>query len=221
MPGTMLKALPFFVPLLLAGALSIAGEPKPIPNYKLVDQNTKPVDLHSFKGKYVVASFVFTRCPMSQMCPLTLSLSRELIEKWKSLPTWRKKGFPIHLLAITLDPSFDSPQVMKAHMESRGIDADHFTFLTGEANTLSALASEFNIIGVPSGGTISHNMKTIVLSPLMVPIKEYSDNSWTPDEILKLIQGSVGWWQWFFLASALLAAPGLYLVIRMRRYATS
>lgn len=196
---------------------ALAAESTPIPNFKLVNHLGRSLELHDLKGKYVLLSFVFTRCPISEMCPRTFSLSRDLIEKWKGLPTWRRTGFPIHVLAVTLDPNFDSPEIMKSKMEERGLDPDHFTFVTSDEKTLSELASEFNVVGIPSGGTISHNMKTILLSPLMVPIREFMDNEWTPEEVLNTIRKSIEWWRWFFFVSALLAVPGLYLVGRMRR----
>lgn len=209
----------FLLTLATSPQLASAAEPTPVPNFDLVTHEGKPVQLYDYKGKYVLLSFVFTRCPMPNMCPLNMSLSKELIEKWKAQPYLRRKGYPLHILAVTLDPEYDTPKVMREYMASRGLDTEYFTFLTGTPEKLSELASEFNIIGVPGGGTISHNMKTALLNPLMIPIAEYKDNEWTPDQILELIPKATRWWGWFFVLSSLLAIPGIILVMRMRRHA--
>src|SRR5688500_17199954 len=55
----------------------------PVKNFPLVDQNGKPFQLHDLKGQSVFVSFVFTRCPLPTMCPLTVTRNKELFQKWK------------------------------------------------------------------------------------------------------------------------------------------
>ncbi len=209
----LLAAFSLFSSLSLA-----ANEPKPVPDFKVTDQNGKTFQLHELKGSYLLMSFVFTRCPMADMCPLTMKLSRDLIEKWKAQSSLVREGFPLKIVAVTLDPEYDTPVVLKKYVEQQGMDPEHFLFLTGEPKVLSDLASEFNVIGIPNGGTISHNVKTALLNPLMVPLQEYKDNQWTPEQVLSVMRKSVAWWKWFFIASALLAIPGMLLLLRLRRY---
>jgi len=217
--SSLMRKKTYLIGLFLLGLTfgAIADEPKPLPNFNLVDQEGRDFELAALKGKYVLLSFVFTRCPMPEMCPLTITRSKELIERWRAEPAWKREGFPIHLLFLTLDPAYDTPQVMKAYMENQRLDPALVTFATGKPEVLAELGSFFNILAMPSGDTISHNMKSILLSPLHVPIREFKDNAWTPDEILELTRKSVAWWIWFFVGSAFLAIPGLVMIRVIRK----
>ncbi len=213
-----MKTLWIVTILFLSLSRLASADPQPLPEFQLVDQDGKEFKLHSLKGNYVLMSFIYTRCPMPDMCPLTIKLSRDLLQQWKAQSSLVKKGFPLKLLGVTLEPTFDTPAILKKYMKDQDLDPQYFTFVTGDPQALSDLASEFNVIGVPSGGTIAHNVKTELLSPLMVPLEEYKDNQWTPDQVLSRMRKSVAWWKWFFIASAFLAIPGILLLIRLRRY---
>jgi protein SCO1/2 len=154
----------------------------PLPNSPLVNQDGKPFQLYDLKGRFVFVSFIYSRCPMPKMCPLTVQLSNQLVEAWKK----QKEKPELQVLAVTLDPAFDKPAILKKFALARGVDLQHFTFATGTLQTLSDLASQFNVIGIPSeGGLVSHNMKSILLSPSLVELKEYRDNEWNPEMVLK------------------------------------
>ena len=42
---------------------------EPAPDFKLTDQRGRPVALGSFRGKLVALNFIYTRCPMPEVCP--------------------------------------------------------------------------------------------------------------------------------------------------------
>lgn len=211
-----------FLSLLVAvsflGGSAYADDAKPLTNFKLVNQDGVPFDLHSLKGSYTLLSFVFTRCPMPNMCPMNVTLNKRLIKEWSEQSPWRRDGFPIRILLVTLDPEYDTPQRLKQFADSQGLDYKYFTLATGDPKILSDLASEFNVMGIPGGGTISHNMKTELLSPLMIPLKEYKDNAWSTADVLKEMKHYISWWSWFFVFASLLAIPGLVLLRKIRRY---
>jgi protein SCO1 len=160
---------------------------------RFTNQDGKSVSLYQFKGKYVLLNFVFTRCPMADMCPLTMTLSRRLIEDWKTQALVKRRAAPLEVLAVTLDPEHDTPPVMKAYAQAHGMDFEHFAFLTASPPTLETFAAQFNLIAVATGKTISHNVKSVLLNPQMIKIKEYKDNSWTSAEILSEMKSSLPW----------------------------
>lgn len=208
-----------YLTLILTGftLLVAAADLPPIKDYELINQEGKPFKLHSLKGKYVLLSFIFTRCPLPQMCPLNMRLNREVVEQWKLLPAWKRNGFPIHILAVTLDPAYDTASALKKYGEEQKLDWEHFTLATGEPKALEDLASEFNVVGLPAGKSISHNMKTELLNPLMVPIAEFKDNQFTPSEVINRVVSGITWWKWFFTLSATLAFPSLLLLFITKR----
>ena len=157
------------------------GATTPLPNVPLVNQTGKPFQLHDLKGKYVFVSFVYTRCPLIKMCPLTMTLSRELFLQAKK----QRATDSLHFLFVTLDPQNDTPKVLSGFAKAHHLDdKPNVSFATGAPKAISDLASGFNVIGVPSEGMISHNSKSALLDPDLTPIKEYKDNEWKPGEVL-------------------------------------
>lgn len=100
---------------LLAAPSLFAADP--IKNFPLVNQEGKPFQLHDFKGKSVFVSFVFTRCPLPNMCPLTITRNKQIYRKWKE----SKSKVPLHFLIVTLDPAFDTPQVLKGFADRKSV----------------------------------------------------------------------------------------------------
>ena len=173
----LLACLPLLTP-----SLGAAGEP-PLKNFPLVNQEGKPFQLHDLKGKYLLISFVYSRCPLPKMCPLTMTLSNRVLRKWAETSTL--KGKTLHVLAVTLDPANDTPVVLKKFGAAHKVNFSQFTLATGDPKVLETLASEFNVIGFPSEGMISHNMKSILIGPDLVPLKEFKENEWQPEDVLR------------------------------------
>ena len=170
--------------LLLALVISFnlfAGQNKPATNSPLVNQEGKPFQLYDLKGKFVFLSFIYTRCPLPNMCPLTVTLNKSLYQAWK-----KQKGAPeLHFLFVTLDPKFDTPAVLKAFAKSRNLDLKHFTLATGSPEALSSMAAEFQTLAVPEGGFIAHNMTNTLLDPKLMVVRSYAENQWKPEQVLK------------------------------------
>lgn len=176
----------FFIFTCLASLAFANPEPSKPKNFPLVNQDGKPFQFGDLKGKYTFVSFIFTRCPLPKMCPLTVTRVKELQRKWKAAPGNK----PLQFLFVTLDPDFDTAGVLKKFAKDRRLDLSHTILATGNPQVLSDLASEFNVMGVPSGGTIAHNMKSILLGPDLAELKQYKDNEWTAEQVLNDLQAS-------------------------------
>lgn len=153
---------------------------------ELVDQDGKPFQLKNLKGKYIFLSFIYTSCPIHDMCPKTMKLNARLLKKWGET----KQRFPLHLLIVTLDPKKDNPSELKRYAQSYSLDPNHVTLVTGEAPKLSDFAAEFNVVGIPDKGMISHNIRNILLDPGFKEIKKFDENAWTPEDVLSEIEKS-------------------------------
>jgi len=155
----------------------------PIKNFPLVNQEGKPFQLHDLKGHYVLVTFVYTRCPLPTMCPLSLKLSRQTMAAWKNDPAL--KGKTLVSLAVTLDPDNDTPKALKAYGKRFSLTLPNGVMATGDAKVLAELAGEFNVIGFPNQGTISHNSKHILLDPEMNEVAQFKDNEWKMPAVLE------------------------------------
>src|SRR4051812_35389673 len=140
---------------LVAAVWTLRSHGAPVANFPLVDQNGKPFQLHDYKGNYLLLSFIYSRCPMPKMCPLTVSLNREVYERWKKRPG----APPLKFLLTTLDPEHDTPSVLKDYAKQRKLDPAAFRLATGSPQVLAQFASTFGVLGKPAaGGFISHNL---------------------------------------------------------------
>jgi protein SCO1 len=112
------------------------------PDFRLVDFNGRPRTLADYRGHIVVIVFGFARCP--DVCPL------ELAKLAAALQRLGPDRSHVQALFITLDPSRDTPDILKRYVTAFD---PHFVGLTGTAAQVDTAASNFHVqyARVPSG----------------------------------------------------------------------
>ena len=109
----------------------------PAPKFELTNQDNIKVSNETYKGKVYVLEFFFTTCP--SICP-KMNLSMLEIEK----TFFGNPNFGI--VSITIDPSHDTPQVLKDHAKLLGVKSSNWNFLTGDKATIMDLSNKgFNL----------------------------------------------------------------------------
>jgi protein SCO1 len=109
----------------------------PVPKFELINQDNVKVSNETYKGKVYVLEFFFTTCP--SICP-KMNLSMLEIEK----TFFGNPNFGI--VSITIDPSHDTPQVLKDHAKLLGVKSSNWNFLTGDKATIMDLSNKgFNL----------------------------------------------------------------------------
>jgi protein SCO1/2 len=109
----------------------------PAPKFELVNQDNKKITNETYKGKVYVLEFFFTTCP--SICP-KMNLSMLAIEN----SFFGNPNFGI--VSITIDPSHDTPEVLKAHAKLLGVKSSNWNFLTGDRAYIFNLANKgFNL----------------------------------------------------------------------------
>jgi protein SCO1/2 len=153
----------------------------PLPEYHFINEQGEPVSLSDYRGTALVLSFIFTRCPLPQYCPLTtkqLVATQETLKRGSAYPTnWQ-------ILAITLDPEFDTPARLKQFGASYGYDPTRFRFLTGELIEITALAEQFGLLFWTEDGTINHNLRTVVVGADGIIRTNMIGNEWSVDTLV-------------------------------------
>jgi protein SCO1/2 len=155
-----------------------------------MDQNEKSFRMLEFKDRYVFMTFVYARCPVETMCPLTMLKTRQLQEKWAAATTGNKE---LQIITVTLDPENDTPLVLRMYGERFGADHSNWKLATGDADLVkTALPSLFNVAALPQGdGTINHSVKAVLLKPGLMPKPAdgwtWLDNHFDPDVVVKTI----------------------------------
>ncbi len=132
-----------------------------VPNFVLLDQNGKKLAFDSLRGKGVIVSFLFTRCPYPDKCPMIgrkLTDLATLIEK-----TGEKQNLTV--CAITLDPAYDRPEVLKAYTQGFDKKQKGWSFLTGTEDEIAQVAGAFGVTYWTENGVVEHNMRTAFVDP--------------------------------------------------------
>jgi protein SCO1/2 len=105
-------------------------------SYRLTERSGRAVTEADLAGDVWVADFIFTRCPSS--CPRITSVMKGL--------QGRLQGTSVRLVSLSVDPEFDTPEVLTRYARSFGADPDRWWFLTGkESEIYDLILNRFHI----------------------------------------------------------------------------
>ncbi len=132
--------------------IKINGEPKKVPEFAFLDQDSILITNHDYKGKVYVADFFFTSCPT--ICP---KMSRNLVHLQNELKDYENFG----IASFTINPKFDTPRRLKKYAENYKVTNPDWHFLTGDREDIYNLANGgFNIYAAENSnvpGGFEHN----------------------------------------------------------------
>jgi protein SCO1 len=155
-----------------------------VPDEALVDQNGRAVRLSAFGGSALAITFIYTRCPMPEFCPL-MDRNFAAIQQQVKADDRLRRG--VRLLSISFDPEFDTPAVLDAHAHSVGADPAIWTFLTGTRSAIDRVVARFGLVVMREAqnpSAITHNLRTAIVDREMRLVRVYEGNDWTPDQIV-------------------------------------
>jgi len=180
-PGPRAEPAPLDQEAALAYSQAAVG--KTLGDYSLLDRHGRPVRLAELRGKPLVVSLVYTSC--YEICPTT---TRHLA---KAVRTARQVlgDDSFRVLTIGFDAGFDRPDTMRDFARKQGVDLPSWWFLSGEAETVAALARDLGFLYRRSPKGYDHLLQTtlvdregrvyrqvygeVVHTPLLVePLKE-------------------------------------------------
>jgi protein SCO1/2 len=162
-----------------------AKEGDEVPDYRLVNQDNKEIRLQNFRGKALLLTFIYTRCPLPEYCNL---MSTNFAEVDRALQKDPKVYSKTHLLSITIDPEYDTPKVLRsygsAHTERYEQETfEHWDFATGTKDQIKGVAQYFGLRYFQDNDQIVHGLRTVIIGPDGKVVKVYRDNQWKPDEV--------------------------------------
>jgi protein SCO1/2 len=89
------------------------------------------------------------------------------------------------LLTISFDPDFDTPAILKGYGERYQYDSNHWTLATGNLTDITAIAEQFGqTFWHDETGSITHNLRAVVVDPAGRVQKIIVGNKWTSDELV-------------------------------------
>ncbi|SFI55527.1 SCO family protein [Halpernia frigidisoli] len=106
-----------------------------VPDFELTDQNNKKITNNDMLGKVYLVEFFYSTCPT--ICPV-MNSNMKYIDKKINNPDFG-------IISISIDPTHDTPEVLKNHARMIGANSANWHFLTGDRTYIGKLADQFNI----------------------------------------------------------------------------
>lgn len=169
--------------------IAILAPGEPAPSLALTSHLGQPVSIAEWAGHAGVVTFIYTRCPLPDFCPL---LDRRFAEIQTAAEAEAALRGRVHLLSVSFDPDVDTPQVLRAHAARVGAHPG-WLFATAPAAVVDEFAAAFGVIVIrETDGTITHNLRTAVIGPDGRLATAYSGSEWTPAQVLDDVRRVLG-----------------------------
>ena len=166
-----------------------------VPDFVLLNQSNHTVHLNDFRGKLLLATFIYTRCTVADYCP---RMSRNFAAIDEALRRDAKLYNETHLLSISFDPVYDTPQVLRSYGGAytgrfTKETFTHWDFAAPPQGELPAIAQFFGV-GITPGesGSLYHSLSTALIDKSGHILVWYPTNEWTPDQMLAEIHKAAG-----------------------------
>jgi protein SCO1 len=166
-----------------------------VPDFKLRNQDGRVIHLNQFRGEDLLITFIYTRCPLPNFCPL---VTRNFAKIERQLALDLKVKGKTHLLCVSFDPEHDTPERLKSYGEEYiGTDAKagfaNWDFAVPAGAELKEMAKFFDVgITTEADQTITHTLSTTLVGRDGKVIKFYPGNEWTPDQVVGDVKHSLG-----------------------------
>jgi protein SCO1/2 len=172
--------------------LDVMNRGDEVPDDPLQDQTGTTRKLSDWRGRALAVTFVYTRCPLPDFCPL---MDRRFGELQRAVAADARLRDRVHLVSVTFDPSRDTLAVIQAHARSRGADPQTWSYLTGPQAAIEHFTSRFGvsaIAGAEGPDTYTHNLRTAVVDRRGRLVTIYSGNEWGAEEMLADLRKASG-----------------------------
>jgi protein SCO1/2 len=154
-----------------------------VPDFKLLNQDGKRIHLSQYRGKPLLLTFIYTRCPLPNYCPRTSKNFSEIFHGMQSVSPVAGKP---HLLTVSFDTENDTPEVLRKYGRRYMNPAafEEWEFATGSPEEIKEITSYFGLSYLKESGQIIHSLVTALIGPNGKLVRLYLGNEWTSSQIL-------------------------------------
>ena len=177
-------------PAVRAMDLLDAGEP--VRDADLVDQSGARRSLADWRGYVLAVTFVYTRCPLPNFCPLIDRHFADVQEQVRSSSDLQSR---VHLVSVTLDPEYDTPAVLLRHAGQLKADPAVWSLLTGSREQVETFASQFGVSVTRESAQpneVVHNLRTAVVDGNGRLVTILNGGDWQPAALIAEIRNARG-----------------------------
>jgi protein SCO1/2 len=133
-----------------------------VPDFAITGQDGRQFKLSGLRGKVVVLTFIYTRCPMPDFCPL---MDRKFSSLAQHIGAFPNRAKDIRLISLSFDPEHDTPEILRKHAQIRGAVPPLWSYAVATHSELSKIAAPLGLAFEPNGTDIAHNLCTAVIDP--------------------------------------------------------
>ena len=146
-------------------------------NVTFLDLDSNDVSLSDSDGKFRLISYIFTRCPMPNMCPAVVTKNQYLAQVFKADPK-------MEFVLVSFDYTFDTPAVLKNYYGGILESNPNLSVLssTGHLNDIFSLAGQSYVSfwGVDEND-IGHTLRSVLIDPERRLMKVFEGTDWRPE----------------------------------------
>ncbi|HJT28478.1 MAG TPA: SCO family protein [Pyrinomonadaceae bacterium] len=169
--------------------VKMAKEGDEVPNFTLLNQDNRAIHIKDYRGKTLLLTFIYTRCPVPDYCTL---MSDNFAQIDRALGQNQELYGKTHLLSISIDPEYDTPKVLRsygaAHTERYQDETfAHWEFAGGTKEQVKEIAQFFGLTYFPEKDQIIHALRTVIINPDGKVKKIYGGNDWKPEDVVKIL----------------------------------
>jgi protein SCO1/2 len=151
------------------------------PDTALTTHHGTALALSEWRGSAVAVTFIYTRCPLPDFCPL---LDRRFAAVQQAAAGDAALRGRVRLLSVSFDPDADTPEVLAAHAARAGAGTE-WLFATAPRQAVDRFAAAFGVNVIREADrTITHNLRTAVIDAEGRVSALRSGNDWTAEELL-------------------------------------
>jgi len=170
--------------------VTMAKEGDEVPDFVLRNQDNREIHIKDYRGKTLLLTFIYTRCPVPDYCTL---MSDNFAQIDRALGEDPEVYGKTHLLSISIDPEYDTPKVLRsygaAHTERYQSETfAHWEFVGGTKEQVKDIAQFFGLTYFPEKDQIIHALRTVIIDPHGKVAKIYGGNDWKVDEVVAEIR---------------------------------
>ncbi|MBN2242316.1 MAG: SCO family protein [Acidobacteria bacterium] len=155
-----------------------------VPDFELTDQDNRRIHMRQHRGRPLLLTFIYTRCPLPDYCPLMSGNFAAIHHRLQSLPQSEK--IP-RLLTVSFDTDFDTPAVLREYAARymKPVRFDRWGFATGSPEEIRAITGYFGLVYRKESGQIDHSLVTVLIDAEGKLARLYHGNQWRPVEVLR------------------------------------
>lgn len=157
-----------------------------VPDFSLMDQRRRSVSLSQFRGKVVVANFIYTTCALPTFC-LRLANNFGVLQRRFT----KELGRDFVMLTVTFDPAHDTPDVMAKYASQWNANADTWRFLTGPPADVDRACRLFGVRAFSTEGLFDHSLHTVIIDRQGRLTANIEGNEFTATQLGDVVAGAI------------------------------